>query len=121
MAARGASLEEIRRRGRWLALSSVQRYTKTFVLTKSRASMTKEQLDMGYEFWQAPYEYIYDAALRDFGTCKFAGLWKDAIDSYAHGDSVGRKLMGHVSVDTPVGDSAEDHDFSAGARKSGLF
>ncbi|CAK0837709.1 unnamed protein product, partial [Prorocentrum cordatum] len=38
--ARGrASLEQVRRRGRWKALSSVQRYSKTFALTQFRARM----------------------------------------------------------------------------------
>ena len=38
--ARGrATLEQVRRRGRWKALSSVQRYSKTFALTQFRAKM----------------------------------------------------------------------------------
>jgi hypothetical protein len=34
-----ASLETVRRRGRWKVLESVQRYTKTFALTKFRSRM----------------------------------------------------------------------------------
>ncbi|CAK0863826.1 unnamed protein product, partial [Prorocentrum cordatum] len=46
--ARGrASLEQVRRRGRWKALSSVQRYSKTFALTQLRAKMPKKVLDVG--------------------------------------------------------------------------
>ncbi|CAK0835831.1 unnamed protein product [Prorocentrum cordatum] len=36
---RRASLEQVRRRGRWKAISSVQRYSKTFALTQFRARM----------------------------------------------------------------------------------
>ena len=39
------SLEQVRRRGRWKQLSSVQRYTKTWVLVRERARLTAEQLD----------------------------------------------------------------------------
>ena len=46
--ARGrASLEQVRRRGRWKALSSVQRYSKTFALTQFRARMPQKVLEVG--------------------------------------------------------------------------
>ena len=46
--ARGrATLEQVRRRGRWRALSSVQRYSKTFAVTQFRARMPQKILDSG--------------------------------------------------------------------------
>ena len=46
--ARGrTSLEAARRRGRWKAMASVQRYTKTFALTKFRARMPPAVLATG--------------------------------------------------------------------------
>ena len=46
--ARGrTSLEAARRRGRWKAMASVQRYTKTFALTKFRARMPQAVLAIG--------------------------------------------------------------------------
>ena len=48
--ARGrTSLEGVRRRGRWKALTSVQRYTKTFALTKFRSRMPQKLLQRGQE------------------------------------------------------------------------
>ena len=47
------SLEEVRRRGRWRHIDSVQRYTKTYVLVKQRARMTAEQRDRGAELAKA--------------------------------------------------------------------
>ena len=41
------SLEEIRRRGRWAALSSVGRYTKTFLLVRARAALPAALLREG--------------------------------------------------------------------------
>ena len=43
------TLEQVRRRGRWQLLSSVQRYTKTHVLAQQRSRMTPEQLQRGRE------------------------------------------------------------------------
>ena len=43
------TLEEVRRRGRWKTLDSVQRYTKTFALVRARAAMPKEILAKGTE------------------------------------------------------------------------
>eukprot|EP00972_Heterocapsa_arctica_P110581 16282724-Heterocapsa_arctica.AAC.1 len=37
LARQRCSLEEVRRRGRWKGMDSVQRYTKTFALTRFRA------------------------------------------------------------------------------------
>ena len=37
-------LEQVRRRGRWRVLSSVQRYTKTWFLVRERARLTAAQL-----------------------------------------------------------------------------
>ena len=41
------SLEEVRRRGRWKTLDSVQRHTKTFLLVKARSLLTKATLQHG--------------------------------------------------------------------------
>ena len=41
------TLEQVRRRGRWHTLDSVQRYTKTWALVRARARMTAEQLAKG--------------------------------------------------------------------------
>ena len=41
------TLEQVRRRGRWRALDSVQRYTKTWLLIKARSQMTTKQLEHG--------------------------------------------------------------------------
>ena len=51
---RGGSLEACRRRGRWQALSSVQRYTKMQVLVQSRGELTAEQRKAGEDFWKHP-------------------------------------------------------------------
>ena len=48
---RGGSLEQARRRGRWAALGSVQRYTKTHFVVRSRASLTEAQRREGERFW----------------------------------------------------------------------
>lgn len=45
LARRRASLEGIRRRGRWRSMDSVQRYTKTFALTKFKARMPAWSFD----------------------------------------------------------------------------
>ena len=41
------TLEQVRRRGRWKLLPSVQRYTKTWLLIRARERMSKQQLDEG--------------------------------------------------------------------------
>ena len=41
------SLEQIRRRGRWRCLDSVQRYTKTWLLIRARGLMTAAQREAG--------------------------------------------------------------------------
>ena len=38
------SLEQVRRRGRWKQLDSVQRYTKTWILVRERSKLSPEQL-----------------------------------------------------------------------------
>ena len=47
MAKGRSTLEQVRRRGRWKALSSVQRYSKTFALTQFRARMPEKVLKAG--------------------------------------------------------------------------
>jgi hypothetical protein len=42
LARQRCSLEEVRRRGRWKGMDSVQRYTKTFALTRFRAKVPEE-------------------------------------------------------------------------------
>ena len=41
------SLEQVRRRGRWVTLESVQRYTKTWLLVKARAKISELQMKAG--------------------------------------------------------------------------
>ena len=41
------SLEQVRRRGRWKTLESVQRYTKTWMLVRARGRLTTDQLERG--------------------------------------------------------------------------
>ena len=43
------TLEQVRRRGRWQLLSSVQRYTKTHVLAQQRSLLTQAQLQSARE------------------------------------------------------------------------
>jgi len=43
------SLEQIRRRGRWRAMDSVQRYTKTFLLVRQRARLPSPVAKRGRE------------------------------------------------------------------------
>ena len=45
------SLEEARRRGRWLSLKSVQRYTKGHALVAKKCKLTPEQLKQGADIW----------------------------------------------------------------------
>ena len=47
------SLEEVRRRGRWRAAASVQRYTKTFWLVKQRARTPAWVLAKGQQLLQS--------------------------------------------------------------------
>lgn len=44
------SLEEVRRRGRWISLKSVQSYTKSFLLVKAKAAFTREMTDLHLKF-----------------------------------------------------------------------
>jgi integrase len=41
------TLEQVRRRGRWKMLSSVQRYTKTWLLVRNRSRLSPLQLKQG--------------------------------------------------------------------------
>ena len=41
------SLEEVRRRGRWRSMTSVQRYTKTWMLVRRRAEMPAALVEKG--------------------------------------------------------------------------
>ena len=43
------TLEEVRRRGRWRAMDSVQRYTKTYLLVRQRARIPDEVMARGTE------------------------------------------------------------------------
>jgi hypothetical protein len=47
------SLEHVRRRGRWSVMSSVQRYTKTWLLVRERSKMTNTQLLKAQELLEA--------------------------------------------------------------------
>lgn len=48
------SLEEIRRRGRWKSLNSVQRYTKAHKLVEARARLDDDQRRTGLSFFDDP-------------------------------------------------------------------
>lgn len=43
----GRTLEQVRRRGRWVTLESVQKYTKTWLLVKARAKLSTIQMKAG--------------------------------------------------------------------------
>ena len=113
---RNGSLEACRRRGRWAALSSVQRYTKQHVLTSSRASLSRDQLAKGRAFWTNPRAALLDA----LGNARLARdpfgclCWKALRVSSKAEPSSGNA---HLEVETfkPVGaqSSASNHDFSS--------
>jgi hypothetical protein len=66
--ARGrSSLEGVRRRGRWRVLDSVQRYTKTFAITKFRSRMAEQQVATG----QAIAENLHQSCLSAMQSLKF--------------------------------------------------
>jgi hypothetical protein len=54
----GGELEECRRRGRWLQLSSVQRYTKTHWLVRHRAKVNDKVASLGARFWASPRKVL---------------------------------------------------------------
>ena len=54
----GGHIEMCRRRGRWLQVTSVQRYTKTHWLIRHRASVPKKFLDLGAAFWEKPWKFV---------------------------------------------------------------
>lgn len=49
------TLEEVRRRGRWRSLKSVQRYTKSFLLIKAMSDTPADVRRMGEEFLADPF------------------------------------------------------------------
>ena len=60
--ARGrAGLEQVRRRGRWRSMDSVQRYTKSFALTRYRSQMPQIAWDRGLEISKNLAKAISDA------------------------------------------------------------
>ena len=63
----GGDIELCRRRGRWLAASSVQRYTKTHWLVRHRARMQPTLLRLGASFWNTPGRCM-DKVLRHHGS-----------------------------------------------------
>jgi hypothetical protein len=52
------SLPEIMRIGRWRALSSVQRYTKSWLCAHFRAAVSDEWLRLGHFFWHQPGRFL---------------------------------------------------------------
>ena len=48
------TLKEIRRRGRWASVKSVQRYSKAHSLVAARARVPEEVMAAGNAFWQNP-------------------------------------------------------------------
>ena len=56
------TLEEIRRRGRWVSQKSVQRYTKTHVLVERESIMSDEQLKRGKNLWENLPQFLSKAS-----------------------------------------------------------
>lgn len=56
-----SSLEAVRRRGRWRSMDSVQRYTKTFALTKFRARMPPALYERGLQIARRLRDAVADA------------------------------------------------------------
>lgn len=61
------SLEQIRRRGRWVALSSVERYSKGHWLVRHRARLSQDILEEGQRFLKAPERVLGEAILQGQG------------------------------------------------------
>ena len=57
-------LAEVQRDGRWRALSSVRRYTKTWLLQRFRSRANAASLARGAQFWANPGRFL-EAALAD--------------------------------------------------------
>jgi hypothetical protein len=52
------TLEEIRRRGRWLSLKSVQRYTKSHTLLAQKSKLSHAQLQQGSALWDGMVTFL---------------------------------------------------------------
>ena len=76
---RGGSLEMARRRGRWAALSSVQRYTKVHHLTKSRGMLSDERRARGKAFWRAPEKTLRQHLEPWRGSSILADIWWESL------------------------------------------
>ena len=74
------TLEEIRRRGRWSALSSVQRYTKDFLLCRHDAKLPGSVKLAGLIFLSDPRAALIDA-LRDGPSSPLARILVSALAS----------------------------------------
>ena len=82
------SLEEIRRRGRWQSLKSVQRYTKAHLILEKRAKMSDEQRQIGTKFWDTLGSHImgdaaFDEAVEKFGLASAREDTKPGTESTA--------------------------------------
>lgn len=60
-------LEQVRRRGRWAAMSSVQRYTKEFRLSRPLTDTPTEVTNVGRRFYAAPRD-VWAKAMRESPT-----------------------------------------------------
>ena len=67
------TLEEIRRRGRWVSLKSVQRYTKTFMLVKEMGRTPEGIRARGQAFLAAPEATLLSAVQSSPGASSFIG------------------------------------------------
>ena len=56
---RGEPLESIRRRGRWVSLKSVMRYTKHHVLVERRAAVDKLLITQGACMWSSLHRVLH--------------------------------------------------------------
>ena len=52
VAAGTRTLEQVRRRGRWVSMDSVQRYTKTWLLVRQRQRLSPQHRDEGARLLQ---------------------------------------------------------------------
>ena len=94
--ARGGPLESCRRRGRWSALSSVQRYTKTQVLVESRSRLDEHARARAEAFWKRPAA-AWSAALAAGPRSSLATLQRKALQKAAMFE--GAVENNHVVVD----------------------
>ena len=78
---RGGPLDMARRRGRWAALTPVQRYTKVHYLAKSRSMLSDERRARGEAFWRAPEKVLRQHLEPWRGSSILADIWWDSLQN----------------------------------------